>query len=288
MPSRFSAVLAVLVFAAAGFSAEPPKRESRAESAPAPNTETQIVCEVRVLTVRDDLFERAALDFKPVGVLSDGQLRTLLETAQGDRLANVMQCPKVTALDGQEVVVRVTQRQFFVTGLEATRVKGATTVVPKNTPVDTGTTLTLCGKASADMKTVTVRVNYADARVAGPVETVPVTTLVTPIFEGGSQGKPVPFTQYLQVPRLETLTIDKTDLPIPSGGHMVIAGPTRLQEGRNEVPPPVVSKIPYLNRLYKNAGVGRTTVRTYLIVSPRVLSAPPEPAAQPSEVPVEK
>jgi type II secretory pathway component GspD/PulD (secretin) len=191
----------------------------------------------------------------------------------------VLQCPKVTLLDGQEAVVRSTQRESFVTGLEATRVKGTVVLVPKNTPVETGTALTLCAKASADRRNASVRVNYADARVEGPVETVPVTAQVTPVFEGGSRGKPVPFTQYLQVPKIETLTIEKTDLTVPSGGHVLIPGPTRVQEVRQEFGPPVLSKVPYVNRMYKNVGVGRTAVRTYLIVSPLVLEVPLEPAA---------
>jgi hypothetical protein len=191
-----------------------------------------------------------------------------------------MQCPKGTLLDGQEVVIRATQREVFVTGLEATRVKGAVVLVPKNAPVETGTTLTLCGKASSDKKTVVVRVNYTDARVEGLVETIPITNQITPVFEGGSKGKPVPFTQYLQVPKVETLTIEKTDLTIPSGGHAVIAGPTRAQEVRQEFGPPVLSKVPYLNRMYKNVGVGRMTVRTYLIVSPLVIEVPLEPEPQ--------
>ena len=275
MPSRFPAMLFVLVFAAAS-SAAPPNPEYGATVGPAPDTETQIVCQVRVLTVRDDLFER--LGFKPAEALTDAQLKTLLEAVQGDKTSNVMQCPKVTTLDGQEAVVKATQQQFFVTSVEATVVKGAVAMIPKKTAVETGTTTTLCGKASADRKTVTVRVNYKDAWIDGPVEMIPVVTQIAPVFEGGSQGKPIPFAQFLQVAKVETLTVDKKDLAIPSGGHMVIAGPARMQEERQEFGPPVLSKIPYLNRMYRNGGVGRVTVRTYLIVSPLVLDVPEEPA----------
>jgi hypothetical protein len=279
MPTRFSAVLAVLVLAA-GASAEPPKPEVRAACGPEPDTETQLACQVRVLTVRDDLLDRAGINVKAAVALTDAQLRALLETVQGDRLSGVLQCPKVTLLDGQEVVVRATQQEFFVTGLEATLVKGTVVMVPKNTPVETGTTLTLCARASADRNYAAVRVNYTDARVEAPVETVPVTTQITPVFEGGSRGKPIPFTQYLQVPRVETLTIEEPALTIPSGGHGVIPGPTRTQEVRQEFGPPVLSRVPYLNRVYKNVGVGRATVKTYLIVSPLVLEVPAGPPPQ--------
>ena len=147
--------------------------------------------------------------------------------------------------------------------------------MPKHTPVETGTTLTLCARASTDRKAVTVRVHYTDARVE-TVEMIPVTTQVPPAE--GVRGKSAPFTQYLQVPKVETLTVEKKDLTIPSGGHVIVPGPTRTQETRQEFGPPVLSTIPYVNRMYKNVGIGRETVRTYLIVSPLVLEVPVEPA----------
>jgi hypothetical protein len=49
---------------------------------------------------------------------------------------------------------------------------------------------------------------------------------------------------------------------------------------RQEFGPPVLSKIPYVNRMYKNVGIGRESTRTYLIVSPKVLDMAPEPMAQ--------
>lgn len=233
-----------------------------------------------MLTVRDDLFERGGIDVTPAGTLSDAQLRTLLDTVQGDRRSNVLQSPKVTLFDGQEATVRATQQESFVTGQEATRVKDAVVLVPKKTVVETGTILTLCAKASADRKNVSVRVYYTDARVEGTTEVIPVTTQITPVFEGGSRGKPVPFTQYLQVPKVDTISIEKKDLTIPSGGHMILPGPTRQQETRQEFGPPVLSKIPFVNRTYKNVGIGRETVPTYLIVSPLVLEVPAGPAPQ--------
>lgn len=265
MSSRFLAVVALALSATAGSAAEPPKPE------------TQIACAVRVLTVRDDLFERAGIDAK-LTALTDAQLRALMDTVQGDPRSNVMQFPKATLLHSQEAVIRATQQQLFVTAMEATRVKGQVVLVPKNTPVETGTTLTLGVKASADRKTTTVRVNYKDVWVEGPVELIPVTTQINPVFADGGRGKPIPFTQYIQSPQVETLTIEKADLSIPSGGHVIIPGATRTQEVRQEFGPPVLSKIPYLNRMFKNVGVGRETVRTYLIVSPLVLDLPADPA----------
>ena len=38
---------------------------------------------------------------------------------------------------------------------------------------------------------------------------------------------------------------------------MLLGGIKRLAEGRNEQGVPMLSKLPYINRLFKNVGVGR-------------------------------
>ncbi len=117
-------------------------------------------------------------------------------------------------------------------------------LVPKQTPVETGTTITLHGKASADRKTVTVRVNHKDARVEGPVEMTRWAYPDHPGLRGRGRGQADPVHAVFQAPRAETLAVEKKDLSIPSGGHVLIgAGPTWVQEERQEFGPPVLSKI---------------------------------------------
>lgn len=288
MRSRLAAVAAALVLSTAGAAGDPVP--PRADDAP------QISFEVRVLTVPESaFFERVGLDFEmpkgmpapaPVpglpqgGVLTDSQVRTLLEAVQSDRRANVAAAPKVTVEDGRDASIQCTQRQTFVTGVDAVRakrgdgmaVKGDTILVPRNTAVDVGETLKLRGRIAADRKAVVAAVKYTNTRVE-KVDLIPVTSQITPVFEGGSQGVPVPVTQYIQSPQIETATIEKADLTIPTGCHAVLVGPEVVREARQEFGPPFLSKIPYVNRMFKNVGVGRETMRTVLIVTPRVLEA---------------
>ncbi len=283
MRSRLAAVAAALVLSVAGVAGEPVP--PRADETP------QIAFEVRVLTVPERLFfERVGVDFEAPqamprvpaltdgGMLDDSQLRLLLDAVEGDRRANVVMAPKVTVEDGRDASIQCTQRQTFVTGVDAMRakvgdgmaVKGDTVLIPRNTAVDVGETLNLSGRIMADRKAVVARVKYTNTRVE-KVDLIPVTSKVTPIFEGGSQGAPVPFTQYIQSPQIETATIEKADLTIPTGCHAVLVGPEIVREARREFGPPVLSKIPYVSRMFKNVGIGRETVRTVLIVTPRVL-----------------
>src|SRR5262249_36551901 len=85
-----------------------------------------------------------------------------------------------------------------------------------------------------------------------------------------SDGKPVTFTQFIQQPKLTKLTADKT-LTIPDGGTAVLHCGTRLSEGRHECGPPALSKIPYVNRLFKNVGYGRESECVLLLVTPRII-----------------
>jgi type II secretory pathway component GspD/PulD (secretin) len=44
-----------------------------------------------------------------------------------------------------------------------------------------------------------------------------------------------------------------------------------LAEARNEYGPPVLSKIPYLSRLFRNTGYGRDAQSLMIMVTPRII-----------------
>ena len=98
----------------------------------------------------------------------------------------------------------------------------------------------------------------------------PVTAFITPVFEGGSQGVPIPFTQFFQQPAFQTISV-QTTVAVPDGGTVLMGGLKTMSEGRNEFGPPVVSNIPYLNRLFKNTAIGRETRHIMLMVTPRII-----------------
>ena len=95
-----------------------------------------------------------------------------------------------------------------------------------------------------------------------------MTSTVTPIYEVGAQGTPIAFTQYIQKPRIEKLVVEKT-LAIPDGGTALIHCGEMTTTTRSEYGPPVLSKVPYVNRLFKNVGVGNETCHLLMLVTPR-------------------
>ena len=60
-------------------------------------------------------------------------------------------------------------------------------------------------------------------------------------------------------------------MAVPDGGTVLLGGLKTLSEGRNESGPPVLSKIPYLNRLFKNVGYGREAQSLMMMVTPRII-----------------
>src|SRR5262249_17522566 len=66
----------------------------------------------------------------------------------------------------------------------------------------------------------------------------PITTFITPVFEGGAQGQPVPFTQFIQQPSITKMDMKRT-LTIPDGHTVVLRG------WKHRVPPPAVPPGPW-------------------------------------------
>jgi type II secretory pathway component GspD/PulD (secretin) len=216
--------------------------------------------------------------------LSDIQVYMFMEAAQGDRRTNVMQAPKLTLFNGQTSTINVNDQQFFVTNVNVVGFGGQIVFVPINNPVPLGVQLTIQAVVSADRRFV--RLNLAPTLsnlASATVPLFPVTTFITPVFEGGAQGQPIPFTQFIQQPQVSTISI-QTTVSIPDGGTVILGGLKTLSEGRNEFGPPVLSKLPYIDRLFKNVGYGREAQSLLLMVTPRIIINSEEEERQTGEV----
>lgn len=229
--------------------------------------------------------------------LSEVQVQMFLEAAQGDIRTNVMQAPKLTALNGTAASMTVGDFQFFLTGITVASVAGQQVFVPQNVPYAVGITQPIPPNASiqnglvnftptapqtpglglfiqpvvsADRRFVRLNIQQSFTNLISGTQQIPITTIITPQFENGGTGQPVPFTQFLQQPRFSNLET-QTVVVVPDGGTVVMGGLKYMTEGRNEFGPPVLSKIPYLNRLFKNVAYGREGRSILIMVTPRVI-----------------
>jgi type II secretory pathway component GspD/PulD (secretin) len=203
--------------------------------------------------------------------LSDIQVFMFMEAAQGDRRTNIMQAPKLTMFNGQAAVINIQDNQFFVTSVTVAQSGGQVVFVPQNTPFPLGVFLALQPVVSADRRFVRMNLQPQLTNLTSAlVPLFPITTFITPVFEGGAIGQPTPFTQFLQQPSITSINV-QTTVSVPDGGTVLLGGLKLMNEGRNEFGPPFLSKIPYLNRLFKNVGYGRDTSSLLIMVTPRVI-----------------
>ena len=82
---------------------------------------------------------------------------------------------------------------------------------------------------------------------------------------GGGTG-----TLTIQQPVVETVNVTTT-VSVPDGGTVLLGGVKRLREGRNMAGVPILNKLPYISRLFKNTGVGRETESLMMMVTPRII-----------------
>ncbi len=216
--------------------------------------------------------------------LNDIQVFLFMEAAAGDRRVSTMQAPKITLFNGQTASIFVGDVSFFTTGLDVINVGGQFVYIPRNTPIPIGSQTPLAAQTTLPGISIAVQAIVSSDRrfvrlnltptlsslTSATVPLFPVTAFITPVFEGGSQGVPIPFTQFFQQPQITEINV-QTTVSCPDGGTVVLGGLKTLSEGRNEFGPPVLSQIPYINRLFRNQGIGRETRHIMIMVTPRII-----------------
>jgi type II secretory pathway component GspD/PulD (secretin) len=203
--------------------------------------------------------------------LSDIQVFLFMEAAQGDVRTNIMQAPKLSLFNGQTATLAVTDQQMFTTGVAVTPQMGIFTFQPQSVAFPLGVTLTMNAVISADRRFVRMSLAPTLTNLSQPnVQLFPIVVPIFPLFNGTGTGQPVVFTQFVQQPLISRVLV-MTTVAVPDGGTVLMGGIKRLAEGRTEYGPPVLSKIPWINRLFKNVGYGRDTESLLIMVTPRII-----------------
>ena len=253
--------------------------------------DTQVAIALGVISVPESFWERMSVDFaldakalaNDVAFLSDIQVHQFMGAIQGDARTNVMAAPKLTTLDGRPSGIAVGETQVFVTGVDVRWTGEQMLAVPRSEPYHIGLKANFVPRVTADRRFVCLNMDTNLSSLDSAVAPLsPVTSMITPIFEGGAQGQPVSFTQYVQQPRISRITVNKT-LCIPDGGTALLLAGKRTGEGAGQFGPPVLSKIPYVNKLFKNAAQTRETECVLFMVTPRIISSEQEETRPPAE-----
>jgi type II secretory pathway component GspD/PulD (secretin) len=170
--------------------------------------------------------------------LDELQLFRFLEFVQGDRAAHIMQFPKITLFDGQEAS-NDSGITHVVQGVDFQEQDGKPSMVAKKELVFSGTRARFLPAISTDRRSVTLQ---AEISQTGHRE-----------FDS-------------KAPEFKLAIVAK----VPDGRTVAILAGSMLAEVRTESASPL-SRIPYVNRLVRNVGYSRETVKVIVLLTPRII-----------------
>ncbi len=225
-------------------------------------------------------------------ILSDVEAYLFLEAAQSTERSNVLQAPKVTLFNGQQAFVADTSQTPFV--ISVTPVVGdfAAALQPVIVVLSEGSFMTVQAVVSADRRYVRLTVVPYFSQI-GDVQQFTFTgtsTTKTDSSATGDQDNPNDNTTKtnntettrqgttVQLPTFSYVTVTTT-VSVPDGGTVLLGGIKRLSEGRSEAGVPILNKVPFINRLFKNTSIGRETSSLMMVVTPRIIIQEEEEAA---------
>ena len=218
-------------------------------------------------------------------ILSDLEAFLLVNASQGDRRSNVLQAPKVTMFNGQQAsVLDFTQTPFVISVIPVVG-DFAAAYQPVITVLSEGTALTVQAVISNDRRFVRLTVvpffssigDVQEFTFSGTKTTTNNTSASN--SSGGSSGDSTASSDNststtdgvtVQLPNFSIVSV-QTTVSVPDGGTVLLGGIKRLNEGRNEFGVPILSKLPYISRLFKNVGIGRETQSLMMMVTPRII-----------------
>ncbi len=228
-------------------------------------------------------------------ILSDIEVFFLLQAAQGDQRTNILQAPKVTLFNGQTAFVSDTTQRPFVTSVVPVVGDFAAAQQPVIVVLNEGTSLSVSAVVSADRRFVRLTLVPFFSQIGevdeftfnGSVTTDSGTTVQDPSNPDqnvtNGQTRTVQGTT-VQLPTFAFTTVTTT-VSVPDGGTVLLGGIKRLREGRSERGVPILSKVPWISRLFKNVGIGREAQSLMMMVTPRIIIQEEEEANLGMELP---
>jgi general secretion pathway protein D len=228
-------------------------------------------------------------------ILSDIEAFFLLEAAQGDQRTNILQAPKVTLFNGQSANVNDQVTRPFVTSVIPVVGDFAAAYQPVIVVLNEGTSLNVQAVVSADRRFVRLTLVPFFSQIGevntftfdGKVTTDSGTVVQDPANPDDTVTQNSTRTVEGTTVQLPTFAFTSvtTTVSVPDGGTVLLGGVKRLREGRNERGVPLLSKVPWVSRLFKNVAIGRDAQSLMMMVTPRIIIQEEEEAKLGIELP---
>ena len=210
----------------------------------------------------------------------------LLQASKGSTRTNITQAPTVTMFNGQSASVSDFAQRPFVTSVVPVVGDFAVAHQPIITLLPDGTNLNVQAVVTADRQYVKLRLVPFFTQITEvttftfdgtqEVETTTDSVLddLLDIVNGPDDSDEELLTSTsgitIQLP-VVAMTNVSTVVSVPDGGTVLLGGIKRMSEGRNESGVPFLSNVPYINRLFRNVGIGHETSHLMMMVTPRII-----------------
>ena len=214
-------------------------------------------------------------------ILSDIEAFFVIEASQGDSRTNILQAPKVTLFNGQQAFVADQAQRPFVSSIIPVVGDFAVAQQPVITVLTEGTSLSVQAVVSQDRRFVRLTLVPFFSQI-GDVDTFTFdgdtssdtgTNVIDPSDDTSTvinNSVASAGGTTVQLPTFAFTSVTTT-VSVPDGGTILLGGIKRLTEGRTEQGVPMLSKLPYINRLFRNVGIGRETQSLMMMVTPRII-----------------
>jgi type II secretory pathway component GspD/PulD (secretin) len=202
----------------------------------------------------------------------------MLQAVEASNNQSLVNAPKVTVFDGGTAVIGVETLFSYVSNLQPTVGSGGSVGFTATiNQVPSGVTLLVKATVSSDRKYVTLQLQPLFTSLLSLV-TFQLTEPTSAISGGGGTGSGTTIVtggtssvgEFVQLPTLQVTTVE-TLVSVPDGGTLLMGGQTLAGETQKEDGTPVLSKIPFLKRLFTNQSMAKDEQVILLLVKPTIL-----------------
>ncbi len=187
-------------------------------------------------------------------VLSKNEFNDVEKQLFIDKACEVMSAPRLWLMNQQKGNCEIGQSQTFTTGLDVRIVDGNVVMIPKTETIQLGTRFSITAAKQDGKPEAKVKLEYSFQECLPLSVLHPVTTIIPATMVNGKKGETVPFTQFIQVPKIQKLQATATEQLKP--GHTMVVRVGSLKRTQTTVTKVgAFRNIPYLNRLFKNTGM---------------------------------
>ena len=201
--------------------------------------------------------------------IDDLEVNLLVSATQANQRSISLTAPRLTFFNGQHAWVMVGRESAYVGDLESQ--SEGVGYDPTIQYLQTGTMLEVEGTISADRRYVTLTVHPVLSRGQQPYKEVQMTTEgVIGQNAEGENGEKISATGTFFTPEVE-VTEAKTTVSVPDRGTILLGGQRLVEEVEVEAGVPVLSKIPFLSRLFTNSSKVKDERTLLILIKPTII-----------------